>query len=207
MRYHFDMKIYYTCSTAEFNKYRNSYFKIRNFLISQEHVLTRDWLGHTEEMLKRGDIEIRDIKQIYQACIKAIQEADLVVIEDTVSNFSTGHQITVALQRRKPTLVLWQGKKHRQFKQMFIHGIETDLLQVSEYNIENLEKIIRTFINKYAHIHERNRFNLVINNIERQYLDWAQFTRNKSRTKVLREALKKEIDSDSQYNEYLSKKD
>ena len=110
------MKIYFTCSTAEFFKYRNSYFKIRNHIISLGHTLTRDWLPHTEEALKQGRIDMtRSIKQIYQDCIKAIKEADLVIIEDTVSNFSTGHQITVALQSKKPTLVLWQGVKHRQF--------------------------------------------------------------------------------------------
>src|SRR3982751_725574 len=99
------MKIYFTCSTAEFFTHRDNYFAIRDFLISKEHVLTRDWLPHTEEQLKLGSTDIRDIKQIYKACVEAIKESDLVIIEDTVSNFSTGHQITLALQMKKPTLV------------------------------------------------------------------------------------------------------
>jgi len=199
------MKVYFTCSTAEFYKYRDSYFGIRNYLIDQGHTLTRDWLPHTEEHLHKGNTDVRNIKQIYKACINSIKGADIVIIEDTVSNFSTGHQITVALQNKKPTLVLWQGKKYRQFKQMFIHGIESDILQISEYSPETLFEIVNTFINKYENAFERNRFHLVLRNVERNYLDWAQFTKNKSRTKIIREALRKIIDTDTAYNEYLNK--
>ena len=55
-------------------------------------------------------------------CLKITKNADLVIIEDTVSNFSTGHQITLALEMQKPTLVLWKGQKHKHFNQMFILG-------------------------------------------------------------------------------------
>jgi hypothetical protein len=200
------MKIYFTCSTSEFFKHRDSYFGIRNFLIENGHTLTRDWLPHTEEALKKGKLDMtQSIKQIYQECIKSIKEADLVVIEDTVSNFSTGHQITVALQNKKPTLVLWQGKKYRQFNQMFIHGIDSDILQVSEYEPDKLYETINTFINKYENAAERNRFHLILNNVERNYLDWAQFTKNKSRTKVIKEALRDIRDTDKDYNNYLNR--
>jgi hypothetical protein len=158
-----------------------------------------------EERIKNKQNDMADIKEIYKYNMAAIKEADLVIVEDTVSNFSTGHQITVALQYRKPTLVLWRGEKHKQFKQMFIHGIESDILQVSEYTDENVMKIIRIFIEKYENVDERNRFHLVLNNMERQYLDWAQHSKNKSRTKIIREALKWMIEEDKEYNDYLNK--
>ena len=197
------MKIYFTCSTAEFDNYKTDYFAIREYLIEQNHVLTRDWLPHTAKRIANDDLAIRDIKEIYQACISAMREADLVIIEDTVSNFSTGHQITLALQSRKPTLVLWQGEKYRKFKQMFIHGIDSDILQVSEYTKDNVFEIIKKFINQYENVHERNRFHLVLDNVERKYLDWAQFTNNKSRTKLIRQALREKIEEDKAYQEYL----
>lgn len=200
-----NMKIYFTCSTAELRKYRDNYFRIRNFLLKKKVVLTRDWLPHTENRLMRGDVDVRDIKEIYSACIKAILEADLVIIEDTVSNFSTGHQITVALQHRKPTLVLWKGKKYRQFKQMFIHGIDSEYLDVAEYDDYTLEKILTRFINKYRNLGERNRFHLILNNVERSYLDWAQYKYGKSRTQVIKSALKNVIDEDNKYSKYLEK--
>lgn len=204
--YHPSMKIYFTCTTAEFSKYKTTYFKIRDFLVAQKHTLTRDWLAKAEKRLKLGDIEVEDIKEIYNDCMRAINAAELVIIEDTISNFSTGHQITVALQRQKPTLVLWQGKKHRHFKKMFIHGIDSDLLEVKEYNKDNLNETIKSFINKYKNSKTRNRFHLVLNQIERDYLDWAQYNKGESRTKIIRNSLKTTIDTDKSYNNYLKKK-
>lgn len=200
------MKIYFTASTAEFNKYKQIYFNIRDFLINKEHILTRDWLPLTQQKIFEGEKNITDIKKLYKLCIDAIKESELVIIEDTVSNFSTGHQITVALQLKKPTLVLWQNTKHRQFNQMFIHGVDSDSLEIAEYNEKNLEQIIETFISKYEKFAEKNRFHLVLNNAERMYLDWSQFVKGKSRTKVIREALREVVDNDEEYNNYLRTK-
>lgn len=200
------MKIYFTCSTGEFKRYRDDYYAIRNHIVNSGHVLTRDWLNEADGRIDTGDIKLEDIKQIYRVCMVALKEADLVIIEDTVSNFSTGHQITLALRARKPTLVLWQNTKHRQFNQMFIHGIESDMLQVSEYNETNVKDIINAFINKFSDVSEENRFHLVLDGVERSYLDWVRFNSGESRTKAIRRALRSTIDQDEKYKQYLINK-
>lgn len=197
------MKIYFTCSTAEFENHKQDYYKIRDYLVSSKHTLTRDWLKKTQDRIDTGDTEISDIRKIYKGCIEAIHAADIVIIEDTVSNFSTGHQITLALQRKKPTLVLWKGKKHRHFKNMFIHGIESSLIEVRQYRDENLVPTLNRFINKYKHGKSKNRFHLVLNQVERDYLDWAQFNKGKSRTKLIRQSLQDSIENDEDYQKYL----
>ena len=78
---------------------------------------------------------------------------------------------------------------------------------MSEYDQKNLESIIGTFIEKYEDSGEKNRFHLVLNHLERRYLDWGQYAKGKSRTQIIRQALRKEIDSDEGYNKYLSKHD
>jgi hypothetical protein len=201
----FNMKIYFTCSTAEFVEHKDKYFAIRDFIVEENHVLTMDWLVNAQNKIDKGVIEIPDIKEIYKECINGINEADLVIIEDTVSNFSTGHQITVALQKQKPTLVLWNKPKHRHFNQTFIQGIDSDILEVKEYSMDNYKEIIHTFIKKYENASARNRFHLVLNDVERKYLDWAQFTKNKSRTKVIRDSLKEVIEGDEDYKKYLGR--
>ncbi len=198
------MKVYFTCSTADFLTHRDTYYRIRELILEENHVLTMDWLDKANDRLKKRKFEMADIKDVYRDCMHAINDADLVIVEDTVSNFSTGHQITVALQKQKPTLVLWQGPKHRHFQQTFIQGIESDILQVKEYSLETAQDIIHAFTRKYKDVGLRNRFHLVLSDVERSYLDWAQFTKNKSRTRIIRDALKKEIDGDDDYEQFLS---
>lgn len=198
------MKIYFTCSTAEFNKYKKDYLSIRDFIVVEDHILTRDWINKADKKIKKtGRVELSDIREIYKECITAINEAEIVIIEDTVSNFSTGHQITIALQRQKPTLVLRSKPKHRHFKQTFIQGIDSDYLEVHQYNKKNYKEIIRTFINKYKDAHKKNRFHLVLSEVERRYLDWAQFNKGESRTKLIRDSIQDQMDSDEDYKNYL----
>lgn len=197
------MKIYFTCTTAEFQVHKNKYFTIRDFLVEEGHILTRDWLGDTNQRLKMNIREVKDIKSIYKDSLKALRESDLVIVEDTVSNFSTGHQITLALQMRKPTLVLWSGKKHRQFSKMFIHGIDSEYLVIKEYTDENIKEIIKIFIEKYKSSEIKSRFNLVLKAHERNYLDWIQYTLHKSRTDFIRELLREKISKDKEYKRYL----
>lgn len=199
------MKIYFTCTTAEFDKNQQLYFAIRDWIVSQGHTLTRDWLGDTQQRITKNVREVKNIRHIYLDSIRAIRDAEVVIVEDTVSNFSTGHQITLALQMRKPTLVMWNGKKHRQFNKMFIHGIDSDLLTVVEYNSDNFQNEIQKFLKRYKNISIKTRFNLVINENERAYLDWAQYYKGLSRTKVIRKLLEEKIESDEDYNEYLNK--
>lgn len=197
------MKIYFTCSTAEFEAYQDQYWGIRNFLVSEKHILTRDWMHKFKTRIDIGDTDVLDIKEIYKDCMRAIRESDMVIIEDTVSNFSTGHQITVALQQQKPTLVLWSKQKHRYFKNTFINGIDSEFLECYEYKLNEYENIIRKFIKKFSNANQKNRFHLVLTEVERKYLDWAQFNTNKSRTSVIKDAIRAKISEDKDYQKYL----
>lgn len=201
------MKVYFTCSTAELKKYRESYFAIRQYLLDKGHILTRDWLPEAERRLNIGETSMQDVRDIYKACMSALKEADLVIIEDTVSNFSTGHQISSALRLGKPTLVLWQGRKRRSFDRMFIHGLRSDVLEVAEYTNRNLTEVLQVFIGKYDETTEKNQFHLVLGNAERRYLDWSQLTKGDSRTKVIRELLREAMEADEGYREYLVGRD
>ncbi|SRR5260221_5945028 len=198
------MKIWFGCSTSEFIKYKENYFAIRNFLVEDGHLLTRDWLKPTLDKIQEGQRKI-GVEEIYTAVMKAINEADMVIIEDTVSNFSTGHQITVALQRNKPVLVLRAQPKRKFFDKSFLDGLKSPNLEIHEYNLKNYKEIIRAFIKKFENSNKKNRFHLVIDEVERKYLDWAQFQKGESRTTLIRKSLRKTINEDPKYQEYLKK--
>lgn len=198
------MKIWYGCTTAKYLKYREYYDSIRQYIIDQGHVLTRDWLPYftsSDPANRYKDKE--ESKREYQQVMKAVREADVQIIEDTVSNFSTGHMISMGILWKIPTLVLWLPDKEKYFNKNFIDGIDSEYLEVSEYNLSNYQDIIRSFIYKYEHATERHHFHLVLDEVERRYLDWAQYFSNRSRTNVIRSALRRMVDDDEEYGKYL----
>ncbi len=87
---------------------------------------------------------------------------------------------------------------------MFIHGIESTKLEIVEYDFNNLESVLHEFLKKYEDANETNRFNLLLSGHERRYLDYVHFKSGKSRTKVIKEALKSKMNGDEGYKEYLS---
>lgn len=185
---------------------------IRDFLVEEGHTITRDWLQNIRN--KEEPIELTNpgsspghAEFIYKRVRRALEDADILILEDTVSSFSNGHLVTLALSRKKPILVLWNDKhkKIKKFKTNFIEGIESNYLEIHRYGEDNYKKIIRAFINKYSNANEKHRFHLVLDEVERDYIDWAQYHKGKSRTKVIRDALRKELDSDEKYNSYLER--
>ena len=71
------------------------------------------------------------------------------------------------------------------------------------YKPENLKTIITAFINKYQDFNNKTRFNLVLNQYERNYLDWVQFNRGINRTKIIKSSLNEVIEKDLAYKKYL----
>lgn len=198
------MKIFFGCTAARLAEYQDNYLQIREELITQGHVLTRDWLPEAVKRLdQHKSLQRYEPKKMFSAVKRSIMEAEAVVIEDTVSNFSTGYEITFALQQNKPVLVLWLKEKYHPFEHTFLHGVDADNLEIAMYNKESLPKQLRGFLKKYENAGERHRFNLVLTDTERAYLDWAHYKRGTSRTQLIRNSLRGTIESDTEYTSYL----
>lgn len=198
------MKIFFSTTTSQFDKFKHLYYMIRGFLVKEGHILTRDWLQLIRDREEGIEIPKLNAKERYHYVVSALTNTKILIIEDTVSSFSNGHLITLALVKKIPVLVLWHEKlKKKKFKTNFIEGIESDYLEIHKYNEKNYKDIIRGFIKKYTKTGEKNRFHLVLDGIEREYLDWAQYNYKKSRTEVIRGSIRKTIDKDEEYQRYL----
>jgi hypothetical protein len=196
------MKIFFSCTTLELVKYKDNYLKIRDIIIDQGHILTRDWLPSAIDYIEKGR-EYQNPEQFYKKVINALHDADLVIVEDTVSNFSTGFVITHAIQKKKPILVLRNKRKNKHFKDSFLDGIDYRNLDIKKYKPKDLDRIIRSFIAKYENAKDKNRFHLVIDGVERKYLDWIKHNKSKSRTKVIRNGIRRSLSEDKEYQRYL----
>ncbi|MFC1622297.1 hypothetical protein ACFL13_02885 [Patescibacteria group bacterium] len=200
------MKVWFGTTTIEFKEYKKHYYAIRQHLIDAGCVFTDDWLGDHGEWIEKNRTAnrqvTRGVRSLYQECMGAINIADAVVIEFSVPNFSSSHQITHALYRRKPTLVL-RTKKDTTFADSYVEGIDSPFLIVRDYTLENYKDVIDEFLG-YSKLEKgQNRYNVVLDRKHKYYLDWASQRYEKSRSKILRELIEEDLNRDGNYKKYL----
>lgn len=203
------MKIHFACSTSELEIYNKNYTDICNLIRDMGHTITRDWINNAVATLddyKKGKIKI-DRVEIYNKAIESILASDVVIIEGTVSSFSIGHQMTLALGKNKPTLVLIYNdgsEKKNKFQSSFIHGIKSPFLTVSKYSSqEDLKRILTNFLSKS--VTTSIKFNIVLSREIENYLNWAGFYYKTNKSEFIRDVLTRHMNiEDKNYQKYLS---
>lgn len=199
------MKVHFSCSTTKLSEYKNNYLTIRDTIKKLGHSLTRDWLENAIKVRERG--ETVDREEIYKKTVESELMADVVVVEGTVPSFSIGHQITLAIDKSKPVLFLLNKKVENEnlLKSTFIDGINSPLLSVKNYDLDNIKSILENFFLKYKdglHV----RFNLVLNNELDNYLDWASFTYKDNKSEFIRKLIQERLLQETEYKKYIEEK-
>lgn len=196
------MVIFFTCSTSSLAKYSKFYREVRKSILSLGHSINRDWLVYSLTALESGKRDVL-LKSVYHEVMTAIITADLVVADATVGSMSIGHQITFALQKKKPVLLLQQTANGKDPKDLFICGAKSPLLMIRGYNKEeDIKKIVKAFIQKYKS-RPRTRFNLVLNRAQDSFIEWASFQYKKSKTAIIQEAIDEKLERDKRFETYL----
>ncbi len=204
------MKVHFACSTSELEIYGKNYTDICNAIKLQGHTITRDWIDNalmTLKDYKKGKHKI-DRVDIYNRSVESLLASDFVVIEGTISSFSIGHQLTLALSKNKPVLFMIyrdikDGKNKLQAS--FVHGISSPLLKVSKYSSEeDIKDILKDFLNNNSSV--ATKFNIVLNKEIESYLDWASFYHKVNKSEFIRNLISKHMkEVDIKYKNYLNK--
>ncbi|MCX6783958.1 MAG: hypothetical protein NT141_02725 [candidate division WWE3 bacterium] len=198
------MKIWFGTTTLNYKVYKDYYLKIRQYLLDQGHVLTDDWIGECGKWIEDNPQSRRDIKDVYRHVLHAIDTADVSVIEFTVPNFSTSHQITYTLQQHKPVLVL-RLKRENTFPDSYIEALDSPYLTLKTYTLVNYKDIIAEFLN-YSSLEDGDgRYNIVLKKRQKYFLDWAASKYKKSRSEIIRDLLNEQMTHDSRFKLYLQK--
>lgn len=199
----YTLKVWFGCTSAQLLDYIDFYNGIREHLIARNCVLPYDWLKCAEDRIRNRPGGKRDIKRIYKDVIRAINESDVCVIENTVPNYSVAHQISHSISQKKPTLVLWQKKDNQSFSDSYLEAIESKYLTIKEYKNEEYKEIIDEFLGISSIEFGQKRYNIVLENKQRYYLDWANTKYNKSRSLIIREALDRVSSEDEDYRDHI----
>lgn len=193
------MKIWYSTTTAAWKEYRKTYLLIREKLLARKMVLLFDWMPDVDNWLMHKKGRERQIEKIYKEVNDALLRSEAVIIEYTVPNFSSSHQIMMALMKRKPTLILRQKNDNQLFRGSYLDSMPNDRLTVATYTPETLDGILNEFLHKSSFHPGFKRYNLVLDEESDHYLTWLASQQKKSRSEVLRAAILQSAAADENY--------
>ncbi len=192
------MKIYFSAALYAKDKYGKYYEQIVKTLESLGHTVQHDQItgkSNTVELVNNRTEAERDA--FYKSLLKWMNQADIVVIEASFpSSLNIGHEITLALEKGKPVVVLYK----KGAGSMFLNGIHSDKLFLVEYDEDNLVETVKDSIS-YAKDQSDTRFNFFLPPSLMSYMDWVADKRKVPRSVYLRELIERDREKNRDYNE------
>ena len=138
------MLIYFSASARDLRHNLAAYKRIINTVYSLGHTVAHNWIESARIRMEREEYSFKDIDQIVKDAEAAIESSEVLIADATGgSAFGVGYEVAMALNKRKPVLVLLNKDSTQG---AYSIGISNDLLRVKRYDANNLEKCIEKFI-------------------------------------------------------------
>ncbi len=186
------MKVFFTCPTSTLLENFKTYDRWIKFIESMGHQVTSKWIYDAHKNLTKG---IKgDVDSFYKEKIDAIYESDLLIAESSEKSLGVAHQVTIALSKNIPVLVLLDED----------HSLNSDGGQpiqafVSPWLTQKIyktylqsEKLIVDFLNS-----QKNgrvvRFNLVLTKKQNNFLKKVARDHSDTRTGVIRSYIEEKM--------------
>lgn len=183
------MNIYFTCSTSGLETEYKKYKKLLEHIENLGHTILYPWIDEAYKNIKQNTLG--DLELYYHKKVDAISESDLAIAEGSIKSFTVGHQITIALNKAIPVLLLYKIDP-TDHQGPYAEGIKSKWLHKYSYKNDNEAlEIIENFLDTYSGKEKKYRFHLVITQQENRILDNIAQRTNKTKTQVIRDLIKK----------------
>lgn len=159
--------------------------------------LVDDWVEDAtgKGMKKNGQYPDIDWSNVQAQSVELVGKADVVIADATFRSFRVGYEVAVAVQAKKPVLILHSAQAEKQGDISIGYGIEGKVLYDDQtFQRENLEEIIKKFLDDNDTKLKDMRFNFFIDRKIYSYLRWASYKTGKTKAEIIRELIEREID-------------
>lgn len=162
------MLIYFTASIVGKKHYQSNYLEIVDHLQKKGHrVISDHILKSSVQQIHMENKE--DRLKFHDRLEKWINTCDCMVAETSFPSISVGYEISLALSRGKPALILYQRDSSP--PSLLVHHRDEKLI-CEKYSSDTLTDIIDDFLS-YAHDTEDSRFIFYITSEIASFLDKA----------------------------------
>ncbi len=184
------MIIYFSASARDFKNDLATYRVIVDKIYSLNHDLAREWLEPARRRMLREDDIFEDIEAIVHSAQAGIESSELLIVEASGgSAFGVGYEVGLALQRRKPVLLLVK----KGASDSYALGLKNALITLKRYDKKNLEKIVEDFIKSNILKTKDLRFNFVLDREIYNHLRLKSFETGRTKANILRDLLLEDI--------------
>lgn len=166
--------------------------KISTIIRSKGHVVMDDWVEMAHDRVNKKDVvEIADWTSIYGLNLENIAKADVVIAETSYDTLGVGYQIAMAVQQKKPILLL---RREDADMDSFATGIVDSWVKRESYTQDSLEAILYKFLDENDITVKDMRFNFFIDRQIYNFLRWSSLKSGKTKAEVLRDLVTREIE-------------
>jgi hypothetical protein len=189
------MLVYFSGSTRNIENDIGIYRRIINAVREHGHIVARDWVetAYLQETRENKKAKLDWIDWSIVGEVEATLEGcDLVIAEASdTSTFGVGYEVSQALQRGKPTLLLVNKDADAR---SYAHGIKSKLVSYCTYDDDNLESLVGAFIEENTINTKDLRFNFVIDRQIHNHLRWRSYKTGKTKAEVVRDLLQRDME-------------
>lgn len=161
----------------------------------QGHVVASDWIEPQYHVSISKNPQETPPEHVYKQSMDAIDRADLLIVEGSEKSFSCGMQISSALHRKKPTLLLVEQTREKNMSAM-AKGIKDPLFERKSYTSASLNQIVTEFIKENTISTKELRFNFVIDRQLYNHIRWKSFRARKTKAEIVRELLLRDMEKE-----------
>ena len=185
------MNVYFTASIVGKKDFLKNYLKIIDILKSKNLDVKSDHIIDATPSQIR--LETRQERLAFHKKLENwINSCDLMVAETSLPSISVGYEISLALHRRKPVLILYsEGSPPPLFAQHI-----DDNIVCEKYTLDALEDLIDEFIH-YVHQTNDSRFTFFITSDIASYLDKIARKEKIPKSVYLRKLIQADMDKHS----------
>ncbi len=195
------MKVFFSCSTSNILARREAYETIVDTIKSEGHEITRDWLKKSVDLAAQHEPDVKRGNH-YSLVMSAIIEADLVILDSSVQSMSIGHQLTFAIDKGKPTLLL-ANTTEESMRDLFISGSKSSFLTMKSYNsVAEIPMLVKDFLLKNSS-KSKIRFQIVLDKPQHNYIEWASFKYKKNKSEIIKRSIDTTAEKDEEYQKHL----
>ena len=187
------MIVHFTCSKRLLAENSDTLRRVVR-AIKRRHELASNWIDDYARTKNKGDAY--DFDEAHRKSIEELAKADVFIAEVTHSSFGVGYQAAVAIQQKKPMLLL---SREDASNDSMVRGLDKALVRYRAYTEDSLGQIIESFLDDNDVQAKDLRFNFFLDRQIYNYLRWASFRTGKTKASILRELVQKEIRQNETY--------